>query len=171
MITQERIKELLDYDPSTGIFTWIKPTSVRVKAGREAGCVRTNSTGKTYVTIGLDGSHYQAHRLVWVYVHGSFPDDEIDHIDGNGLNNRLSNLRDASRTENARNIRLMITSTSGICGVNFCKQTRSWRAVIWSKGAPRHIMRSKDKFEAICARKSAENRIGFHVNHGQVRPL
>lgn len=171
MITQERLKDVLHYDPETGIFTWIKPTSPRVKAGMTAGCIAAYPGRKTYILIGLDGTLYQAHRLAWLYIHGSFPLNEIDHIDGSGANNKIINLRDVTASENSRNARLYCTNKSGVGGVSFCKYTGTWRAMIWINNVATHISRHKDKFDAICARKSAENKYNYHPNHGQVRPL
>ncbi len=98
MITQERLKHCLEYNPETGIFVWIRPPHThprlyRTIAGAEA-------TG--YIKIKIDNKKYSAHRLAWLYVYGEMP-QIIDHKDGNSLNNALSNLRSASQAQNCAN--------------------------------------------------------------------
>jgi len=98
----------------TGAFVWINPTSNRVKAGALAGSL----TNHGYFTIRIDGTAYQAHRLAWLYMTGEWPEHEIDHIDGNRLNNSWRNLRDVPRRINAQNMRsAKKTSKSGLLGV------------------------------------------------------
>lgn len=98
-LTQERLKELLDYDSETGVFT-NKVNRGRVRVGDVAGA--TQAIG--YVIIGVDGTRYYAHRLAWLYVHGKWPVDLIDHKDGDKANNRIGNLREASDAQNSENI-------------------------------------------------------------------
>lgn len=126
-ITLERLKALLSYDPASGIFKWVSRTSNRVKVGAEAG--RDNGNG--YTRISLDGKNYYAHRLAWFYVHGVFPKDMIDHRDGNGRNNAIGNLREATQMENGQNMLMSRRhGTSGFCGVSWSKQKRKWEAHI-----------------------------------------
>src|SRR5262245_44412369 len=94
-LTQKRLKEMLHYDPQTGLFTRRVAANNRVRVGEYAGtyrqnCERSDYTG--YILISVDGHSYRAHHLVWLYTYGHFPTDEIDHIDKDGTNNRLSNL-------------------------------------------------------------------------------
>lgn len=108
-LTHEMLTEALDYDPETGVFTWKKITSNRVKVGQVAAARKTISNGrKTYqdqcrVYINLNGFRYMAHRLAWFYVHKVWPAHEIDHINRNPEDNRIVNLREATRAENNRN--------------------------------------------------------------------
>jgi hypothetical protein len=134
MLTQERLKELLQYDSNTGVFTWLKPTSNRVKAGSIAS---TKSHG--YITIRIDSVRYSAHRLAWLYMTGSIPKDAIDHIDGDPTNNKISNLREATQQQNMYNLRKSVKNTSGYKGVHFHKGTSKWRAVVTVDNKPKHL--------------------------------
>jgi len=117
MITQSRLKERLHYDPETGVFEWlVKPRSA--KKGEIVGGVGKNG----YWRIAVDGERYLAHRLAWMYVYGKWPDDEIDHKNGNKLDNRISNLREASRSQNLANTKTRKDSTHGLKGVSFHKR-------------------------------------------------
>lgn len=167
-ITQEELKKLLHYDTETGIFTWI---DIKRKKRLIAGSVYNMSNGKKYLIIKFNMLRYGAHRLAWLYVMGKFPDNEIDHIDGNGLNNRIINLRDVTRSENKKNTRLVNTNNSGVCGVFFDKSRNNWRSSITTNGRVITIGRFNNIFDAACARKSAEFVYGFHENHGSIRPL
>ena len=100
MLTQERLKELLHYDPDTGIFTRMTSTG-GVKIGSVAGA--NHSRG--YLQCSIDGKLYLCHRLAWLYITGEFPLDQIDHISGNKKDNRILNLRDVNNTTNQQNIK------------------------------------------------------------------
>lgn len=100
-LTAARLRELLDYDPITGIFTNRITRGSRAKAGDVAGSV----TAYGYLTIRIDRVAHQAHRLAWLYVHGALPAGDIDHRDGDGFNNAILNLRDVAHEVNTQNIR------------------------------------------------------------------
>ena len=121
-----RLRELLQYDPETGIFIWIKKPPQSRKIGIEAGC---NSCGYCY--IHLKNKRYAAHRLAWLYIYGNFPQLSIDHINGNGLDNRISNLREATATQNSHNVYgPQSNNTSGYLGVHWVHHKRKWRSAI-----------------------------------------
>jgi len=125
MITQERLKELLHYDPETGIFTWlIKPKSSRRKIGDEAG----NYGMDGYINITVNSKSHPAHRLAWLYVYGEHPKQLIDHIDGDTHNNKISNLREASHYQNRLNSKTSINNKCGLKGVSFKKSRNKWIA-------------------------------------------
>ena len=169
MITQRQLKEQLHYEEETGRFTWIINRGPARK-GAEAGDVHV-TRGKNYRRIGVLGYRPKAHRLAFLYVTGSFPDGEVDHEDGDGLNNRWSNLRAVTHAENGKNIRLQINNVSGAAGVCWRKRVKKWQARINANGARKHIGYFTNKEDAIAARKLAEIEFGYHPNHGKNRPL
>jgi hypothetical protein len=130
-ITAERLREVLDYDPLTGRFTW-RVTSRRTRAGQIAG--RYN---QGYWKIGIDGKLYLAHRLAWLYMTGEFPTLNIDHIDRDGTNNRWSNLREATQAQNLANSRRYCNNKGGFKGV--LQRGPSWLAQIQPNGRPIHL--------------------------------
>lgn len=121
-LTQERLKELLDYNPDTGIFQWKIHRSQLAKVGDEAGYLGV----KGYIRIRIDGKLYVAHRLAWLYLYGNFPMFLIDHINGIRNDNRISNLREATVQENARNKTITTRNKSGFKGVSWEKRRNIW---------------------------------------------
>lgn len=132
-LTAERVREVLSYDESSGIFTW------RMKRGRcGAGSIAGNQS-RGYVQIHVDGRQYFAHRLAWLYTTGDWPVGEIDHINGDRSDNRWVNLRDVSRAVNQQNRRTAQRNnkTSKYLGVSRAKEGRPWRAYITLGGRGR----------------------------------
>lgn len=125
--TAEYVRQILQYDPSSGVFT--------------SNGNRVDKLNKTlgYHRVRVNCNRYYAHRLAWLYVHGVWPSDEIDHIDGDKSNNRISNLRHATKAENRRNIPIRSNNTSGVKGVDFCRRTGKWRAFVSIEGKTRHL--------------------------------
>jgi hypothetical protein len=121
-LTAERVRELLDYNPRTGIFTWAISRR-RCRKGSVAGCVMRNG----YVVIRVDDRLYLAHRLAWLHVHGRWPVEQLDHIDRNRANNTLRNLREVTNAENAQNQKPR-KNKSGFSGVR--KENNKWLAEI-----------------------------------------
>ena len=113
-LTQERLKELLKYDPETGLFTWRSDRGANRLKGKVAGSPDTDG----YTIIGIDDRPRKAHRLVFLYVFGSCP-PIVDHIDGIRVNNRLTNLRGCSRRENTYNRHLCKRNKTGFVGVQY----------------------------------------------------
>lgn len=130
MLTQKRLKEVLNYCPETGVFTRKIRTSNRVKVGAPAGC----TTSQGYVAIRVDRRRYKAHRLAWLYVHGVWPNNDIDHDDRDRSNNRIDNLRDVTHKQNHENTGLRDDNTSGFRGVSSEPRTSKWVARIMHHG-------------------------------------
>jgi hypothetical protein len=132
-----RLRELLNYDSDTGVFTWRSRPSLRcrINVGEIAGCIGTFG----YWRIQIDGERYLAHRLAWFWANGEMPGEEIDHIDGNPLNNRISNLRLATRSQNLANTPLSRKNTSGYRGVHFSRAACGWQARIKINQKIRHL--------------------------------
>ena len=127
MLTQERLKELLHYDPDTGLFTNLIQRSSRAKKGIVAGYEDTEG----YIKIEIYGKPYLAHRLVWFYMYGSFPEIFLDHKNEIKNDNRIANLRLATNQENRHNISNQRTNnTSGFIGVAWNKENKKWRSQI-----------------------------------------
>lgn len=101
-LTVSRLKELLSYDPESGLFQWVHPP--KNHPGLKAYIAGGIGTG--YVMIKIDGRKYKAHRLAWLYVHGAWPDGDLDHANGCPLDNRIANLRVATNPQNQANRRL-----------------------------------------------------------------
>jgi hypothetical protein len=129
MVTAERLRELLDCDPETGVLTWRVSRRGRVKPGQVAG--KSHHTG--YHVIRVDGRQYPAHRLVWLHVTGAWPAAEVDHINGVRNDNRFSNLRDATSSQNGCNARLYRNNKSGLKGAILNRPGR-WIAQIQKGG-------------------------------------
>lgn len=163
----EDLKELLDYDPDTGKFTWKVRRGGIITKGSPAGTVRRNDSN-AYISILIDGKGYQAHRLAYYYMEGHWPKGDLDHINGNGLDNRWINLRVVTSSENSRNKKIRTDNSSGIQGVYWHKQICRWIARIRNAGKTIHLLTTQDFFLACCARKSAENKYGYHPNHGRL---
>lgn len=123
MITLEKLKETLDYDKKSGIFTWKVSNNNRIKIGDVA--VSKNST-HGYISIKIENKHYRAHRLAWFMTYGYWA-KEIDHIDRNRKNNAIRNLRDVSRSANMMN---RMRKDGKPMGVSFCKTKLKWHAHI-----------------------------------------
>ena len=130
MLTQTKLKELLNYCPETGIFTWKVITSNRARLDCPAG----NLTSHGYIRISVLGNVYYAHRLAWLYVHGEFPKNEIDHINRVTTDNRIDNIRLATHNQNLRNLSKKKNNKSGYIGVSWAKREHKWEAYCTHKG-------------------------------------
>lgn len=161
ILTQPELKKVMFYDPEIGNFYRLK---LRPQdKGRPAGA----TCGSGYRVINVLCRQYKAHRLAWLYVFGVMPSGFIDHVDGNRANNKISNLRDITPSENAKNQRLRSDNTSGFNGVIWSKTRKKFRATLRSDNGSVHLGYYDDKEAAIKARKAANLAYGFHENHGQ----
>ena len=133
-LTAERLREVLDYDPETGVF--VRKVA---KRGCRAGSVAGSVMKIGYVEIGVNGERHLAHRLAWFWVHGVLPNGYIDHIDGDKANNRIANLRDVDQTVNMQNLKTARrdNTSCGLLGV--CPNRKRWAAQIIVKGVTYHL--------------------------------
>ena len=157
MLTQKFLKDYLCYDADTGIFTRAKDIK-HFKTGQILGT--RHSTG--YIVIRINNKLYKAHRLAWLYVHGEFPDLVIDHINGNGFDNRLQNLREVTQKQNCENQKIHKNNTSGHPGVDWSKAANKWRAKITLNYKTIHIGLFENKDQAIDAYKSFAAKVHTH---------
>ncbi len=145
----EEIKEFVEYDSETGVFTWIKQSGKKSKIGKVAGTRGT--LGYIYLTI--NKKRYLAHRAAWFLTTGEIP-TVIDHINGIRDDNRIINLRNGSYIDNNRNIHIPNSnSTTGIRGV--CKEGNKYKAYIMRNGKRYRLGNYKTIEEAARARKLA----------------
>ncbi len=174
-ITQSLLLELLSYNPETGELIWKKRASAMFNETRQtrdhnAAIWNGRYAGKTATSIAVTGYRetsifavkVSAHRLIWMMVHGEWPQN-IDHINGDRTDNRIANLRNVSTEENNRNLSRRVTNKSGCTGVYWVSSHGKWRASIGT----RIIGMFLSKEAAIAARKAAEVSEGYHQNHGR----
>lgn len=155
-LTADRIRELLSYNPITGELTWIAKTSGRRKQGGKAG----SKMKMGYLEIGIDGTSYLTHRVVWMIVHGHWPSDQIDHINGIRDDNRLSNLREASNIINGQNKRMARSdSKTKLLGSSWSIDNKKYLSQIVSAGKHYHLGYYKSPEEAHQAYLTAKRRL------------
>jgi hypothetical protein len=178
-LTAEQLRELLHYDPDTGIFRWREGID-HWRAGLPAGTlykqrpngpsrvaigIGTTSESK-YKVIGVRKRVYRAHRLAWLYVYGEWPDREVDHINNDPTDNRIVNLRLATFSENAMNRGLRANNTSGVKGVSWSKKSSRWLAHIGINGKLHHLGLFDTIEEARAVREEAARRLhGAFARH------
>lgn len=167
MITQQLLKELLDYDPDTGLLVWKARPGNKAWNSRFAG-KKAGSNENRYSRIRIFDKNYLSHRVIWMHVFGEWP-NEIDHVNGNGFDNRIANLRDVSHKENMKNQKRSKANKSKTTGVCWHKQTGKWQAKICVNGRWEHLGVFDDINKAKEIRAKAENEYKFHKNHGKLR--
>lgn len=153
-LTAKKLRELLDYDPVTGVFVWVVRSNQNTFAGTLAG----TTTKHSYVVISIGARVYAAHRLAWLYVHGVWPTYHIDHKDGNASNNQITNLRDVPRTVNMQNRRkAQINNRSGLQGA--MKNGSGWMARIAANGVIHYLGNFRTPEEAHQAYLEAKRKL------------
>ena len=168
VLAQTDVKKLFDYDPITGFCARLTRPCNSVKIGARLGWIHNCAGGLRYFRTEVHGKEYLIHRLIWLWMTGEMPPNEIDHIDGNGLNNVWNNLRETTRSQNMRNAKIYSTNKSGQAGVSFYARSRKWRAAISTGvGIKKHLGYYDDLEDAIAARLQAEKTNGYHKNHGR----
>lgn len=126
-LTPDRLREVLDYDPASGWFTWRENHRMPALRGARAGGVGPSTRGYRYICV--DGRIYQAHRLAWLYVYGCWPSNKIDHRNLEHDDNAIANLRDATDSQSAANRRASRSNAVGLKGVTLIRPGH-WRARI-----------------------------------------
>ena len=157
MITQDKLKQALNYNELTGVFNW-RDSRRRIKKGDVAG----SDNGSGYLRIQVDGKSYKAHRLAWLYVYGYFPENEIDHKNRVRYDNRIKNLRESSRQCNMRNKTIAKNNTSGVTGVRYNRKTHMWHGKITVNYKAIYLGQFWGMEEAVMARWKAEKKYNFH---------
>lgn len=169
-----KLREMLRYDAETGRLFWkVRPLSSFATehagkvwnahfGGAEAGSPHCD--GYRHIEIGK--RKFLTHRVIWALVHGVWPEGCIDHIDHNRMNNKISNLRVVTRSQNNRNSSLRADNTSGAVGVRWHKSSKKWEARVSISGRLRYLGLFTKFDDAVSARKLADQGIGYHENHG-----
>ena len=161
-------QDYFNYDPETGIISWekIHKKNSRRKIGDVAGVISRKDNGTPYRIIKFFYSLYSAHRLAWALHYGKWPDSQIDHINGNGLDNRISNLRDVDGSTNLRNQKKNKHNTSGFTGVYWNKTESKWHASLRVNGKDKFLGQFTHIDDAVVARVAANKKYGFSDRHG-----
>ena len=156
MISQSELMHFVSYDSDTGEFLWKNPGSTKMKPGQKAGFLDAYG----YWNLSLEGKKYKAHRMAWLYVFGVHAGDTIDHINGKPSDNRICNLREATRLQNQKNQKMHSNNKLGLKGVSraACK-TLPFRATIKADGKAIHLGCFSSPEEAHAAYKSAATRL------------
>jgi len=175
------LRQLIDYDPETGALVWrVRGVSfftdgkksaihsMRRWNTRYAGKPALNCKGTAgYFSGNIFNRKYFAHRVAWAIYSGAWPERQIDHINGNTLDNRIENLRSATNQENGKNRAIGTNNTSGAIGVYWSIDKSKWLVKINKNGKRKHIGYFKNKDDAISARAKANLECGYHANHGR----
>lgn len=170
MLTQEYLRLILDYNPETGVFTWLKNAN-RSKAwntrwvGRIAGAKSKNGYIILSISLGWAKKRMLAHRLAFIYMEGEAP-EQVDHINGIRNDNRWENLRAVDNFINSRNQKLRNTNTSGYNGVYWCKRRLLWYVRIGLNGKNLHGGYFEKKMDAVKARSELDVKFNYHSLHG-----
>lgn len=174
-IPVETLRQLLVYDPDTGFLYWLERPKEMFASDRLCNAWNAKLAGKRaftaersgYGTGSILGCLYCAHRVAWALYYGSWPQFEIDHINGIRSDNRIVNLRCVHHADNLKNQKLRSTNTSGVTGVYFCNTYKKWVSKIKVNYKNISLGYYSSFQEAVKARKLAELIYNFHPNHGR----
>lgn len=183
ILTYSDIAKILKYEPETGKLFWLPRTAemfegTKFPQGPEAKAKNWNARyagveafktvhARGYIAGALLGKAYLAHRVVWLFETGSWPVDQLDHINGDRTDNRFENLREVTNTENSKNKAITKRNKSGFQGVFWNPKIKRWNANIGLNSRTKNLGHFLTKEEAIAARKNAEIELGFHPNHNR----
>jgi hypothetical protein len=181
ILSPELLRKLVRYEPSTGMLFWLKRSPHDFTDGKhpkENICAAWNARfagreafsvddGNGYKHGKIGGKHLKAHRVAWVVHYGKWPEDQIDHINGNRSDNRIENLREVSNSGNQRNKSARSDNKSGYCGVYWCKTYGKWVASARLNGRQKYIGSFRDLQDAATARAEFNKKNGFTERHGR----
>ena len=163
------VRDTFCYDPTSGLLVRVVNKSKYDRSATGHKVIR--KSGKAYIQVKVGRKTYLAHRIIYLYVTGRFPEGEIDHRDGDGTNNRWDNLTVGTRRDNCLNVRRRADNRSGVTGVSFCKGKQKWQAYISSDAGRIHLGFFEVLEDAAAARKKAAETFGYKDGHGSNRPL
>ena len=162
MLTYEQIAKVLSYNSRNGKLTWTDRAKNRF-IGKTAG----SRTKSGYTELSCKGHRLYAHRVAWLLFYKKWPDAQIDHINGIGSDNRITNLREVTNRENHRNSKRHVDNSSGVQGVYWNRRAKKWQAYICIDYKQKYLGVFEYLVDAEAARKEAEAKYGFHRNHGR----
>lgn len=172
--TPERLRELISYDPKTGVLTWRERTKEDISDLAALNGWNARFAGKTafqhltphgYMSGCVLAKTLQAHRVAWAIFYGSWPTHNIDHINGIKTDNCIENLRDVTQVENAMNSKVRVNNKYGVTGVHWCKRANKWRARINKNGKTREIGTFRNFDDAVLARQNAKRAAGYGLTY------
>ena len=172
MLTQELVKEFLNYDPEIGTLTWKERERKWFKSDRQFNTWNTRYAEKEAFAALDDKGYlngrilyraYKAHRVIWLWMTGEWPEEQIDHINHDRKDNRWCNLREVSCQENCENRSKYDFNKSGQTGVYWEKTHQKWRSVVRRV----HLGYFDSLEDAVTARKMADVKYNYHENHGK----
>jgi hypothetical protein len=177
-ITTELVRELIDYDQDTGVFTWrardrhwfkreqdFKMWNTRF-AGSVTGCVHRDATGYPTLAINVLGRTWLAHRLAFIYMGEALP-DQVDHLNRDSVDNRWKNLSSSSAKENMKNKSMFRNNTSGVAGVSWHKARGKWEARVHSGGERKSLGYFEDLAKAAEVIRTFKEVNGYSKGHGK----
>jgi hypothetical protein len=136
-VSYDRLREILTYIPDTGVWLWKDPPPrSKVNKGDLAGCISRNTKhpDNCYRRIKIDGRMYKAAILAWFWTYGVWPSKDLDHANGDSLDDRINNLREATDSQNRANSRVPMHNTSGFMGINWNKRNKRWHVRVMKEG-------------------------------------
>lgn len=173
-VAVEVLRELLNLNPVDGSLTWKRRDRSFFKSNRACSTWNSRYAGKPaligdsagYRTGRIFDRCVKAHRVIWAMYYGNWPKGDIDHINGIRSDNRIGNLRAVDHHTNCKNQRLRSNNSSGTTGVYWYARGRKWVAYINVAGKMKYLGRFDDFDDAVAARSAADQKYGFHQNHG-----
>lgn len=163
----EELRQLLIYSPETGKLTWRERGDPPWDARYAGKAALTGLNRDGYPSGKIHGRTMAAHRVIWALCSGEWPSNQIDHINGDRSDNRISNLRHVTHAENGMNQKRRVTNTTGYTGVTWRKDCSRWQATIRHNGRAKHLGYFDTAEDAHQRRREEQARLGFHPCHGK----